>query len=124
MNNNQTVYFYSVILMLLQVFLAFSGAVLFLLKPTTFYLPFSLICFIGFILVFYASLEMKTFEYENTMQFISIKQSYFWKLNRTIIPIEFPNYKLIGFSIDKIVFTTLLVLVVKSKEQKIKKTVL
>jgi hypothetical protein len=64
---------------------------------------------------------MKTFEYENSIQFISIKQSYFWKLNRLIDPIEFPNNILIGFDIHRGLFTTYLILIIRSKEYKTKK---
>lgn len=120
-NNEETVFFYAVILMVLEVLLGFSGAFLFLLKPLPSYLPFSLICALGFILVFYVSLNIKTFKYENSMQFISIKQSYFWKLNRSISPIEFPNKKLVGFGVSKVFFHISLMLLIQSKNKKTKK---
>lgn len=64
---------------------------------------------------------MKSFEYENSLQFITIKQSYFWKINTPISSIEFPNDMLFDFAVQKGLFTTYLILFIKTKEHKTKK---
>lgn len=120
-NNNRTVFFYDVQLIILKVFLIFAGAVIVFLKPISYYLIFSLVCALKFIMVFYLLLKVKTFEYENTTQFITIKQSYFWKLNRNVPPIEFPNKKLVGLGVSEILFHKSLMLLIQSKNQKTKK---
>jgi len=55
------------------------------------------------------------------MQFITIKQSYLWKVNSTITNIEFPNNILIGFHIRKRSCTTYLILFIRSRKHKTKK---
>lgn len=111
---------YRMILISLIIFSLFTGTVLFLLKPISYYYLLSMACVMIFVLVFYVFVNINIFEYENSMQFISIKQSYFWRLNRKLSPIEFPNDKLAGFSVNKVLYLTSVMLQVRSKEQKIK----
>lgn len=120
-NNKKTISLYTGILTIALVLLLFSEIILFLLKPSTSYLIFLLICGGIFIIVFYTFLKIKRFEYENSMQVITIKQSYLWKVNPTISPIEFPNNMLSDFNIREGLFSTYLMLVVKSNGQKTKK---
>lgn len=119
-NNKKTALFYTRVVLILLVFLLFSGAALFLLKPTFFFL-LSLVDGVSFIILFYAVFKIKSFEYENSLQFITIKQSYFWKIKPAIPTIEFPNDMLIGFDIRQGLFTTYLMLIIKIKEHKTKK---
>ncbi|MPS73482.1 MAG: hypothetical protein E2590_10095 [Chryseobacterium sp.] len=92
-----------------------------MLKPASFYHLFLMICMVGFVVTFYTISKLRFFEYENSQQFISIKQPYFWKLNPGVTSIEFPIDMLVGFSIRNGLFTTSLVLIIRSKEQKTKK---
>lgn len=111
---------YARLLILVMLILLFVGAFNLLLKPVDFYFLSTIICTAGFIIFLYTFIKLKTFEYENSVFYITIKQSYFWK-NKPEAPIEFPNHILTGFNIRKRAFTTLLVLVISSKEQKTRK---
>ena len=107
-------------LKILILFLFLLGSILLMLKPLS-YLLFLMVCVGVFVIVFYKFLKLKFFEYENSKQFISIKQSYLWKINPPVTPIEFPIDMLVRLSIRKELFTTYLILVIKSKELKTKK---
>lgn len=120
-NNKKAVSLYTGILTISLVLLFFSEIILFLLKPSTSYMIFLLICGVVFIAVFYTFLKIKSFEYENSTEVITIKQSYLWKVNPSISPIEFPNKMLSDFNIRKGLFSTYLMLGIKSKGQKTKK---
>ncbi len=92
-----------------------------MLKPVSFYQLFLTVCIVGFVVVFHTFLKLRFFEYENSQQFISIRQPYFWKINPPTIPIEFPIDMLVEFRIHKGLFSTSLMLLIKFKEQKTKK---
>lgn len=102
-------------------FFVLIAGILVILKPVVPYVLFSLICIIACMVIFYFFLNMKTFEYENSILYISIRQAYFWKLNRRIPPIEFPNEILKDFSIKKGIFTTSLILFINSEGRKTRK---
>gem|GEM_PF-3946622 len=120
-NNKKIIDFYIKILVVILILLAFLGIIINMLKPASFYHLFLIICITGVIVSFYTLLRLRVFEYENSQQFISIKQPYFWKSNPVVTSIEFPIDMLVGFSIRKGLFTTSLVLIIKSKEHKTKK---
>ncbi len=111
---------YARLLISSMLLLILVGVVLFLIKPVDFYLVSLALCTAGFIVSLYAFFKLKTFEYEDSIFYITIKQAYFWK-NKPEASIEFPNDVLAGFNIRKRLFTTSLVLVIKSKEQKKRK---
>lgn len=119
-NNKKNIVFYTRILIILLILLFFGGFTLLFLKPVSSHLQFSLICVVTFIIVFYIFLKLRLFEYENSLQFISIKQPYFWKINPSVKPIEFPIDMLVGFSIREGLFTTSLKLIIRPQEQKTK----
>lgn len=108
-------------MIVILVLLAFLGIIIYMLKPVSSYHLFLTICIVGFVVVFYTILKLRFFEYENSQQFISIKQPYFWKLNPGVTSIEFPIDMLVGFSIRNGLFITSLVLIIRYKEQKTKK---
>lgn len=118
-NNKKSIILYNRIFVIFLVSFSLTGIFLFLLIPKSFSLLFSIIV-VGIIstLIFR---NLKFFEFENSIQFISIRQSYFWRLNRVISPIEFPNYKLLGFGVHKVLFTTSLMLLIEYKDHKTKK---
>ncbi|MPT31459.1 MAG: hypothetical protein E2600_07295 [Chryseobacterium sp.] len=120
-NNKKIIDFYIKILIVILVLLIFLGIIIYMLKPASFYHLFLMICITGSVVTFYTLLKLRFFEYENSQQFISIKQPYFWKLNPTVASLEFPIDILVGFSIRNGLFTTSLVLIIRSKEQKTKK---
>lgn len=119
-NNKKTIDIYIRILMVMLVLLPFAGIIIYMLKPISSYLLASVFCIVGFILVFYTFIKLRLFEYENSLQFISIKQPYIWKINPSDTPIEFPIDKLAGFNIHEGLFITTLMLMIRSKEQKTK----
>lgn len=119
-NNKKMVLRYARLLICLIFLLAFIGSVLLLLKPIDFYLLPASFCIAGFVVSFYTFTKLRIFEYENAVFYTTIKQSYLWK-NQPEAPIEFPNDILISFNIYKKSFITLLVLVIRSKEQKSRK---
>jgi len=114
-NNKKAVYIYIRALIVLMVSFILMVGILVTMKPIPSYLSFSLACVMVCVFVFYFFIKMKTFEFENSVFYISIKQSYFWKLNPVIPPIEFPNDVLTDFNVRKGMFSTSLILFLSSK---------
>lgn len=106
--------------MALAIFFILLAGLLIIFTPVVFYLSFSLVCIVISIIILYFFLNIKTFEYDNSILYISIKQTYFWKFNRMIPPIEFPNDRLTSFRIKKGMFTTSLILFLDSEGRKTK----
>jgi len=117
-NNKKTITFYIGILTILLIILLFSGIILFLLKPSKYYTLLLLLCGGVFSIILYTFLKLKTFEFENSLQVITIRQAFFWKVNPAISPIEFPNNMLFSFKIRKGIFATHLMLAIKSQNHK------
>ena len=120
-NNKKAVYLYINSLIVVMASFVLVAGILMMLKPVSSYMSFSLVCIISCMVIFYFFLKMKTFEYENSVFYISIRQSYFWKMNPMIPPIEFPNEVLTDFSIRKGIFTTSLILFLNYAGGKTKK---
>lgn len=118
-NNKKSVILYTGIFLIFLVIFSLTGTFLFLLLPKSISVLFSMIVVVIISVIIFRNL--KFFEFENSMQFISIKQSYFWKINTQLRPIEFPNTTLESFSIYKVLFVTSIILIIKSSSEKNKK---
>lgn len=118
-NNKKSIILYTKIFVIFLVSFSLAGTFLFLLIPKSISVLFSIIV-VGVISIIIFR-NLKFFEFENSMQFISIKQSYFWKINSPLQPIEFPNTILESFSIHKVLFVTSIILIIKSSGEKNKK---